>query len=72
MELQEIEAIIERDGTVRLHVRGVKGTSCLDLTRAVEAALGNEVVAREMTPEALDETRAQTERREDVERRPGS
>ncbi|MBV9468155.1 MAG: DUF2997 domain-containing protein [Abitibacteriaceae bacterium] len=54
MELQEIEVFIERDGQVRLEVRGVKGMSCLDLTSAVEAALGGQVEAREMSPEAYE------------------
>lgn len=55
MELQEIEVFIEKDGQVRIEVRGVKGTSCLGLTRDLEAALGGQIEAREMTPEA-DET----------------
>jgi len=40
---------------VEVHVRGVKGKTCLELTRALEEALGGEVILREMTPEA-DET----------------
>lgn len=52
MELQEIEVIIGKDGRVQLQVRGVKGLACLDLTRELEAALGGQVEAREMTPEA--------------------
>jgi hypothetical protein len=52
MELQEIEVIIGKDGRVQLQVRGVKGLTCLDLTRELEAALGSQVEAREMTPEA--------------------
>ena len=54
MEMQEIEVIIEKDGQVRLEVRGVKGESCLDLTKDLEAALGGDVANREMTPEALE------------------
>ena len=52
MELQEIEIIIGKDGRVQLQVRGVKGLTCLDLTRELEAALGGQVETREMTPEA--------------------
>ena len=52
MELQEIDVYIEPDGEVRVEVRGVKGLSCLDLTKALEDALGGQIVAREMTPEA--------------------
>lgn len=52
MELQEIEVFIEKDGQVRIEVRGVKGKACLDLTASLEEALGGQVVSREMTPEA--------------------
>jgi hypothetical protein len=52
MELQEIEVFIDKDGKVRVEVRGVKGTSCLDLTKGLEAALGGQVEDRQMTPEA--------------------
>ncbi len=54
MELQEIDVFIEKDGQVRLEVRGVKGTSCLDVTAALEQALGGQVENREMTPEAYE------------------
>lgn len=54
MDLQEIEIFINKDGQVEMRVRGVKGTACLDITRPVEAALGGEIVLREMTPEAGD------------------
>ncbi|MEI6047126.1 MAG: DUF2997 domain-containing protein [Chloroflexota bacterium] len=54
MELQEIDIYIEKDGQVRLEVRGVKGQSCLDLTKALEEALGGEVSSREMKPEAYE------------------
>jgi hypothetical protein len=54
MEMQEIDVIIEEDGRVRLEVRGVKGTSCLDLTRGLEAALGGQVEDRQMTPESQE------------------
>ncbi len=55
MDLQEIEITINKKGQVEIHVRGVKGKACLDLTQSLEAALGGEVLLREMTPEALDE-----------------
>ena len=56
MELQEIEVFIEKDGQVRIEVRGIKGKSCLDVTAALEQALGGEVQSREMTPEASEST----------------
>ena len=52
MEIQEIEVFIDDDGQVEVRVFGVKGTSCLDITRPLEVALGGEVELREMTPEA--------------------
>ena len=52
MELQEIDVFIEKDGRVKIEIRGVKGMSCLDLTKDLEAVLGNQTIAREMTPEA--------------------
>ena len=54
MELQEIEIFIGRDGQVRLGVHGVRGMACLDITAAVEKALGGQVELRELTPEAYE------------------
>ncbi len=54
MDLQEIDVFIEQDGRVRVEVRGVKGTSCLDLTKGLEEALGGQVEAREMHAEAYE------------------
>lgn len=55
MELQEVEVTIDKDGQIRIHVRGVKGDACLSLTQALEEALGGGVIERDMTPEALEE-----------------
>ena len=55
MEFQEIDVFVEKDGQVRIEVRGVKGTSCLDLSKDLEAVLGAHITNRELTPEA-DET----------------
>ena len=54
MELQEIEIYIDKDGKVRIEVRGMKGGACLDLTKALEEALGGEIESRELTPEASE------------------
>jgi hypothetical protein len=54
VELQEIDVFIDKDGQVRIEVRGVKGTSCLDVTRALEEALGGQVEERQMTPESQE------------------
>lgn len=58
MDVQEIEVIIEEDGRVRVDVRGVKGPVCVDLTHALEAALGGDAVEREMTPEFYEDAGA--------------
>ncbi len=52
MELHEIDVFIEKDGRVRLEVRGLKGMACLAATKHLEKALGNDIVHREMTLEA--------------------
>lgn len=49
-----IDVLTQKDGRARIEVRGAKGTSCLDLTRDVEAALGGQVESREMTTEAQE------------------
>lgn len=64
MELQEIEVIIGKDGQVQLLVRGVKGLTCLDLTRELEAVLGGQIEAREMTPEADENAAEQLQQRQ--------
>lgn len=53
MEMQEIEIDIDRNGNVKLHVRGIAGEGCLVTTADLERALGT-VESREMTPEAWD------------------
>jgi hypothetical protein len=54
MNLEELEITIDKDGQVSVHVHGVKGQACLDLTKSLEDALGGEVILREITPEALE------------------
>lgn len=61
MEFQEIEVFIDKDGQVRIEVRGVKGMSCLDLTKDLETALGGQIEAREMTPEAHETVQEQVQ-----------
>jgi Protein of unknown function (DUF2997) len=55
MDIQEIEVTIDKNGQVQIHVLGATGTTCLDLTQGLEAALGGQVLSRQMTPEAQDE-----------------
>ena len=54
MDLEEIEVFIDKNGQVRLEVRGVKGNTCLQLTEDLEAGLGGQVTSRQMTSEALE------------------
>lgn len=54
MELQEVRIAIDKNGRVRVDVGGVKGMKCLDVTRALEEALGGDV-EREMTAEAYEQ-----------------
>jgi hypothetical protein len=54
MDLQEIEVFIDKNGQVRLEVRGVKGNTCLQLTEDLEAGLGGQVASRQMTSEAVE------------------
>jgi hypothetical protein len=58
MDIQEVEVTIDKKGQVKVHVRGVKGKQCLDLTKDLEKVLGAQVVSREMTSEALDAANA--------------
>ncbi len=54
MDLQEVRIAIDKDGNVQVEVNGIKGTKCLDVTRALEAALGDGV-EREMTAESYEQ-----------------
>lgn len=47
---QEIEVTISADGQVSLRPTGAKGADCVELTRALEDAVG-EVTRREYTAE---------------------
>jgi hypothetical protein len=55
VEVQTIDVFIEKDGQVRIEVRGVKGKSCLDLTKPLENALGGQIEDRVMTVEAYEQ-----------------
>jgi hypothetical protein len=52
-ELQEVEVVLEKDGTVRVHVRGVRGQACVAITKPVEEMLGGKVLERQHTDEYL-------------------
>jgi hypothetical protein len=53
--LQEIEVLIHPDGRVQVHVRGIKGESCRDLTAELERYLGGRVLQRKRTDEYLEQ-----------------
>ncbi len=50
-QLQEVEIIIDAEGNVKAHVRGVQGTSCIDITKEMFQMLGNQVMDRQLTDE---------------------
>ena len=39
--MAEIEIVVSKDGTVTVEALGAVGAGCLDLTRAIEEALGS-------------------------------
>ncbi|HMK45212.1 MAG TPA: DUF2997 domain-containing protein [Methanocella sp.] len=41
MTMQELEVNIDREGNVTVKVKGVKGTGCTELTKALEESLGD-------------------------------
>ena len=45
MEMEELEIIIPKDGTISVNVKGVKGARCLAITKGLEQAAGS-VTAR--------------------------
>ena len=70
MEVQEIDVYIDKDGQVRLEVRGVKGGTCLDITAPLEQALGGQVQSREMTPEAQEGAQQDLSNQQRLKNRP--
>lgn len=55
MQIQEIEVVIGKSGNVQIHVMGIKGEQCLETTKALENALGGELISREPTSEASEQ-----------------
>jgi hypothetical protein len=55
MEMQELEIVIPRDGTVRVTVRGTTGDRCLPVTEGLEKAAGT-VTERTFTPSYYEKT----------------
>lgn len=55
---QELEISITPEGEVKIEVKGVKGASCLDVTKDIEEALGV-VKSRENTSEYYQQEQEQ-------------
>ena len=53
----EIEVIVSSNGTVTIEVKGQQGSGCVDLTRALEDALGS-VESRECKVEFYEQAEA--------------
>ena len=49
--MEKIEIKIGEDGSVDLQLSGFSGGKCLEVTKALESMLGNEIVERTMTSE---------------------
>lgn len=58
MRKQDIEIVISPTGEVTFQVKGVKGASCIDETKFLEAALGGEaaVVDQQKTGEYYEQS----------------
>jgi hypothetical protein len=54
MEMQELEITIDKEGKVKVAVRGVQGEGCLAITKNIENAVGT-VEEREYTPEYYEQ-----------------
>lgn len=59
MSLETLEFIIYPDGRVRESVTGIVGSSCQEVTEAIEAQLG-QVVSQEKTSEYYAQTVSQS------------
>ncbi len=59
MRTEEVEVTIDPEGRVKLSVRGVKGKGCVDVTSALEEALGADVESRTYTSEYYESESAQ-------------
>lgn len=50
-EVHEVEIIIQPDGQLKVEIQGVKGNTCLDITKELEQLLGNDIIDRNFTDE---------------------
>ena len=56
MRKQDIEVVISPTGEVTFTVKGIKGGSCLDETKFLEAALGGAVLEQQKTGEFYEQS----------------
>jgi hypothetical protein len=63
MSDERVEVTIHPDGRVELHVVGVEGMSCVEITEPLVKALGGEVLSQELTQEAYIEVSDENENR---------
>lgn len=61
MEMQELEIVIDQEGTVEITVKGAKGDACLDATQQLEEAIG-EIEKRTFSAEYYEPQVTLTER----------
>ena len=54
-ERKELEITIGPDGEVQVLVKCIKGQSCVEETKFLEEALGNNVESRELTSEYYEQ-----------------
>lgn len=54
--MEEIRFTIDKEGNTEVEVNGVKGKSCLDLTKQIEEALGS-LSSRTLTKEYNDRSK---------------
>ena len=54
MDMRELDITIDREGRVRVAVRGGHGGECIELTRKIEEAVGV-VEERELLPEYYEQ-----------------
>jgi hypothetical protein len=53
--MKTTEVTIEANGHVTLHVQGVQGMRCMEITEDLERALGGQRLSHELTEEAYAE-----------------
>ena len=51
MNIEEIRINIDSKGKLSLSLQGIKGESCLDITKELETLLGNEIEERKFSHE---------------------